>query len=236
MPLPLPPVENLPIVVIACQVFQHLLEVRLPPELTRTVTFLDYGLHSVPRKLTQKVQELIDSLEEPSLVVLGYGLCGNGLNGIRAGRHTLLIPRADDCIAILLGSYHAYQQEFQSSPGTYYLSKGWLESGSNPLSEYQKYVERYGSEQANWIMDQQYQNYKRLVFVAHNPEDLERYRPQAEEVARFCQRWGMRYEEILGSEDYVNHLVETATALDKAGEDFLVIPPGGELNQSQFIR
>jgi len=85
-------------------------------------------------------------------------------------------------------------------------------------------------------MDQQYQNYKRLVFVAHNPEDLERYRPQAEEVARFCQRWGMRYEEILGSEDYVNHLVETATALDKAGEDFLVIPPGGELNQSQFIR
>jgi len=233
---PIPPAEKLPIVVIACQVFQHLLEERLPSDLIRSITFLDYGLHSVPRKLTQKVQELIDSIEEPSLVVLGYGLCGNGLNGIRAGRHTLLIPRADDCIAILLGSYQAYQQEFQSAPGTYYLSKGWLESGSNPLSEYQKYLERYGSEQADWIMDQQYQNYKRLVFVAHNPEDLEHYRPQAEEVARFCQRWGMRYEEILGSEDYVNRLIEAATALDQAGEDFLVIPPGGELSQSQFIR
>jgi len=63
-------------------------------------------------------------------------LCGNGLNGIRAGQHILLIPRADDCIAILLGSYQVYKQEFQSAPGTYYLSKGWLESGSNPLSEY----------------------------------------------------------------------------------------------------
>jgi hypothetical protein len=231
---PLP--EKLPIVVIACQVFQHLLEARLPAELVRSVNFLDYGLHSIPRKLTQKVQELIDAIAEPSLIVLGYGLCGNGLNGIRAGRHILLIPRTDDCIAILLGSYQAYKQAFDSAPGTYYLSKGWLESGSNPLSEYQKYLERYGSEQADWIMDQQYQNYKRLAFVAHNPQDLAHYRPQAEEVARFCQRWGMQYEEILGSEDYINRLIQVAVALDQAGEDFIVVPPGGELSQSQFIR
>jgi hypothetical protein len=158
------------------------------------------------------------------------------LNGIRAGQHILLIPRTDDCIAILLGSYQAYKQAFDSAPGTYYLSKGWLESGSNPLSEYQKYLERYGSEQADWIMDQQYQNYKRLAFVAHNPQDLAQYRPQAEEVARFCQRWGMQYEEILGSEDYINRLIQVATALDQAGEDFIVVPPGGELNQGQFIR
>jgi hypothetical protein len=228
--------EKLPIVVIACQVFQHLLEVRLPSDLVSSVTFLDYGLHSVPRKLTHKVQELIDAIEEPSLVVLGYGLCGNGLSGIHAGRHILLIPRADDCIAILLGSYQAYKQEFQSAPGTYYLSKGWLESGSNPLSEYQKYLERYGREQADWIMDQQYQNYKRLAFVAHNSQDLAQYRPLAEEVASFCQRWGMKYEEILGSEDYINRLIQVATALDQAGEDFIVVPPGGELSQSQFIR
>jgi hypothetical protein len=231
-----PPSEKLPIVVIACQVFQHLLEERLPSDLVSSVTFLDYGLHSVPRKLTHKVQELIDAIESPSLVVLGYGLCGNGLSGIHAGQHILLIPRADDCIAILLGSYQAYKQEFESAPGTYYLSKGWLESGSNPLSEYQKYLERYGREQADWIMDQQYQNYKRLAFVAHNPQDLAHYRPLAEEVARFCQRWGMQYEEILGSEDYINHLIQVATALDQAGEDFIVVPPGGDLSQSQFIR
>lgn len=228
--------NSLPVVFLACQVFQHLLERNLPPDLTSAITFLDYGLHSVPRNLKARLQELIDAIEEPSLVVLSYGLCGNGMDGIRSGKHILLIPRADDCIAILLGSYSAYRNEFASSPGTYYLSKGWLESGSNPLSEYQSYLERYGQEQAAYIMDVQYKNYKRLAFVAHNQEDLEKYRIQAEEVARYCQRWGMSYEEILGSEEYIKRLVEVAASLDKADEDFIVVPPGNELTQSQFIR
>jgi hypothetical protein len=182
------------------------------------------------------LQDAIDAVEEPSLVVLGYGLCGNGLNGIRAGRHTLLVPRTDDCIAMLLGSRQAYIREFEAVPGTYYLSKGWLESGSHPLKEYREYVEKYGPSEAEWLMDQQYQHYKRLVLVAHSQADLDKYRPEAAEVARYCERWGMRYEEILGSDRYVRRLVEVAAALDKADDDFLVIPPGGEISQTQFIR
>ena len=186
--------------------------------------------------MTWTLQDAIDNIEQPSLVVLGYGLCGNGLNGIRAGKHTLLVPRADDCIAFLLGSYQAYMREFQSVPGTYYLSKGWLESGSHPLKEYQEYVGKYGPDEAEWIMDQQYQHYERLVLVVHSQADLEKYRPQAEEVARYCERWGMRYEEILGSDAYVRRLVEVAAALNKADGDFVVVPPGGEIRQEQFMR
>jgi hypothetical protein len=93
-------------------------------------------------------------VKEPSLIVLGYGLCGNGARGVKSRRHTLLIPRTDDCIAILLGSRRAYRREFNAVPGTYYLSKGWLESGSHPLSEYEEYAERYGREEAKWILDQ----------------------------------------------------------------------------------
>ena len=84
-------------------------------------------------------------------------------------------------------------------------------------------------------MDQQFQHYKRLVFVAHNQEDLDDYRPQVEEIAQYCARWGMRYEEILGSDDYIRHLVEAALALGNADDQFIVIPPGGELKQSQFL-
>ncbi|MEJ2597779.1 MAG: DUF1638 domain-containing protein [Anaerolineales bacterium] len=238
------PSEKLPVVVIACMVFQNLLERHLPDHLAGQVSFMDYGLHRVPVNLTWTVQGAIDSVEEPSLIVLGYGLCGNGLNGIKSGQHTLLVPRADDCIAILLGSHKDYIREFEAIPGTYYLSKGWLESGSNPLQEYQEYVQKYGEESAQWVMDQQYQHYERLVLVAHNQEDLEKYRPQALEVAKYCERWGMRYEEILGSEIYVQRLVDLIPvvsergkdALDRLGEDFVVIPPGGEIRQDQFIR
>jgi len=241
--------EALPIVVLSCQVLQDLLTDPgrgglLPEGLAREIVFLDYGLHRVPSKMTWTLQETLDQIEAPSVVVLGYGLCGNGLQGIKAGRHTLLVPRVDDCIALLLGTRHAYIREFEAVPGTYYLSKGWLESGSHPLKEYLEYVPKYGPERAIWIMYQQYQNYERVVLVAHSQRDLETYRPQALEVARFCERWGMRYEEILGSDAYVRRLVELIqgvaergmAALDDAGKDFLVIPPGGEIHQEHFVR
>jgi hypothetical protein len=231
------------VVVLSCQVLQDLLADLLPEELADEVIYMDYGLHRVPGQMAPTLQEVLDGIEEPSLVVLGYGLCGNGLNGLRAGRHTLLAPRVDDCIALLLGSRRAYAREFETAPGTYYLSKGWLESGSHPLKEYLEYVPRYGEKEAMWIMDQQYQHYERLVLVAHSQADLEAYRPQAQEVARFCERWGMRYEEILGSDGYVQNLVNQArnmvggsgTARGNAA-DFLVILPGGEIRQEQFMR
>lgn len=225
-----------PVVVIACKVFQDLLEHFLPPDVADQVTFLDYGLHEFPNKLSSAVQEQIDSLQEPSRILLGYGLCGNGLEGIRAGRHTLFMPRADDCIAILLGSYQAYLKEFSENPGTYYLTKGWLESGSDPLREYHQALEKYGAGNAEWLMDQQYRHYKRLVFVAHTREDLETYRPRALEVAEYCKQWGMSYEEVLGSEDYIRDLVKAVGTLCESDEQFLVIPPGGSIEQSQFLR
>jgi hypothetical protein len=227
---------RLPVVVIACQVLQSMLEQLLPDDLANQVTFMDYGLHRVPDKMTWTLQDALDSIDEPSLVVLGYGLCGNGLDGIKAGNHTLLVPRTDDCIALLLGSRQAYVREFEAVPGTYYLSKGWLESGSHPLKEYEEYVEKYGPAEAEWIMDQQYQHYERLVLVTHSEADMQKYRSQAQKVARYCERWGIRYQEILGSDDYVRRLVEVAGTLDRADGDFLVIFPGGEISQNQFIR
>jgi hypothetical protein len=229
------PPEKFPIVVIACQVFRGLLERYMPDGMAEQVTFLDYGLHKVPRRLNETMQETIDAIEQPSLVVLGYGLCGNGLKDIQAGKHTLVIPRADDCIAILLGSREAYREQFNAQPGTYYLTKGWLESGSNPLKEYRRYVEEYGQDTADYLIDTQYQHYKRLVLVAHTQEDLDVYRPQAQEVARFCERWGYDYEELLGSDSYVRRLVEVGAALDRADGDFIVVPPGGVLKQGQFV-
>lgn len=227
---------ELPVAIIACRVFQGWMEQYLPDELANRVTFLDYGLHQVPRNLKQAIQEQLDQLSEPHLVVLGYGLCGNGLHGIRSGRHTLLIPRADDCIAILLGSYQAYREQFDAMPGTYYLTKGWLESGSNPLREYEDYVKKYGEEKAIWLMDQQYQHYRRIAFVVHRPEELITYRSQVQEVVKFCQRWGMVYEEIVGSERFMQQLVSVATGLKPVSEDFVLVPPDSQVSQTLFLR
>ena len=231
-----PSLPNKPIVILACQVFQHWLEQLLPDGLSANITFFDYGLHIVPKKLRQTIQQAIDSIEQPSLIVLGYGLCGNGLDNINSGRHFLLIPRTDDCIAILLGSYQAYRHEIDTEPGTYYLSKGWLEAGTNPLAESRKYEEKYGAETTAFLMETQYHHYRRLMMVARNEKELEAYRPQAQEVAAYCARWGMRYEELLGKDDYLGRLVEIAIGLEETGDDFLLIPPGELLTQAHFMR
>jgi hypothetical protein len=231
------PTESQSLVVISCRVLQDMLEGLLPAGLAGRVTFLDYGLHRTPAQMTPTLQAMLEELPAPSRVVLGYGLCGNGTHTLRAGRHTLFLPRVNDCIALLLGSHEAYIREFEAEPGTYYLSKGWLESGSQPLKEYQECVARYGRESADWIMDLQYRNYKRLALVAHSQADLERYRPQAQEIARFCaERWGFRYEEILGSDAYVRRLAALAVAPDETDRDFICVPPGGEIHQDQFAR
>jgi hypothetical protein len=227
---------NKPIVVFACRVFQNWLERLLPEGMASEITFFDYALHSVPKKLRQTLQSAIDSIERPSLIMLGYGLCGNGTDDIQAGKHTLLIPRTDDCIAIILGSYQAYRREFDRVPATYYLSRGWLEGGSTPLEEYQKYVEKYGVQKAEWLMDTQYHNYRRLALIAQNVQDLETCRPKAQEVARFCERWGLGYEELVGTDDMLVRLINIAAGLEQAGEEFLLVPPGGVLKQGQFIR
>ncbi len=226
----------LPIVIIACRVLESLIEELLNGARPRTI-YMDYGLHRLPQTMPATLQAELDALPEPSLVMLGYGLCGNGLLGLQAGPHTLVVPRADDCIALLLGSYETYIEEFNAVPGTYYLTKGWLESGSHPLKEYREYQEKYGQARAEWLMDQQYHNYRRLIFVAHSQAELEEYRPQALEVARFCEeRWGMSYEERLGSDSFIRGLLAAPESLEQLGSDFLVIPPGSEVRQNRFLR
>jgi hypothetical protein len=85
-------------------------------------------------------------------------------------------------------------------------------------------------------MDQLYHNYKRLVLVAHSQQDLDAYRERALEVAAYCERWGMRYEEILGSTAFFERLIEAASHAELADGDFIYVPPGGELKQERFLR
>jgi hypothetical protein len=46
----------------------------------------------------------------------------------------------------------------------------------------------------------------------------------------------MRYEELTGTDLFIRQLVERAHSKEKADEDFVIIQPGGELKQADFIR
>ena len=224
-----------PVIIIACRALEDLIRSVLPD--TLPMTFMGYELHTRPKEMAPALQQRIDALAEPSVVLLGYGLCGNGVVGVKSGRHVLVIPRTHDCIAIFLGSYQAYADRFRRDPRTFYLTKGWLESGDGPLYDFRVYVEQYGQETADYLIDTLYRHYHRICFVAFSDAELEQYRPQAMEVANFCkQRWGMVYEEVRGSDRLVNGFLSMPGRLDQGNEEFVVVPPGGEVLEGMFHR
>jgi hypothetical protein len=222
-----------PVVVIACRALEQLIRSVLPDSLP--ITFMGYELHQRPKDMAPALQANIDALPEPSIVLLGYGLCGNGTVGVRSGPHVLIMPRTHDCIAIFLGSFMAHAERFQKDPRTFYLTKGWLESGDGPLYDHQVFAAEYGEETADYLVDTMYRHYRRICFVAFSEEELAQYRPQAQAVAEFCRaRWGMEYEEVLGSDRLVRELTSMPARFDSGNEEFVVIPPGGEVKEEMF--
>ena len=99
--------------------------------------FLSKGLHDLGAKaMRQGLQAAIDEVEARAetydAIALGYGLCGNGLAGVEARSIPLVLPRAHDCITLLMGSRTGFERYFQDHPGVYYRSVGWVDAG--PIS------------------------------------------------------------------------------------------------------
>jgi len=228
-------VNDMKVVLLACEVMRDLARPHLDDAAVDTI-YMDSGLHETPKRMAPALQEELDAIEEPSLVLVGYGLCGTGLVGLEAGRHTLVIPRMHDCIAILLGSHREYMKTIGENPGTYYLTKGWLEAGTDPLAEYESYVERYGEKTADMVMDTMYRNYTQICLVSHSEEDLAANRERAQVVGAFCkERWGMEYSERVGSDALIAKLLNAPRQMDRLGDEFVVIAPGGCVAMEQFL-
>jgi hypothetical protein len=212
--------------VIACAtVIEEMLPL-MPPDLAYEV--LDFGLHLVPGSLKRRLQEAIDAAcsENYESIILGYGLCSMAVVGLETRTATVVIPRVDDCIACFLGSREAYTAQNKKEPGTYYLTKGWIEVSDTLLDEYNRSVEKYGEERAERIMRVMLQNYKRLVYIDTGSDNQEYYRQYARNVA---DKFNLRFEEVKGS----NALIYR-TLYGPWDDDFVVAQPGQTIQYTDF--
>jgi uncharacterized protein DUF1638 len=200
--------------------------------------WLDILLHNSPKKLAAALQEAIDALPAPSFVIVGYGLCGNGLVGVKAGSHTLIIPRTHDCVAIFLGSHQRYVQRFFAAPNTYYLTKGWIDARDEPLADYHDYVRDYDEETADYLFEMKYKHYRKVCLIGFTQDEIDAYRDQARAVAEFMDArfGGVMFEETLGSAALIETLLEMGARPEEADEEFVVVRPGGEITQALFLR
>jgi hypothetical protein len=223
VPQPLP-YDASRVKVIACATVIEEMAPRMPAEMAREV--LDFGLHFRPEGLTAALQEVIDRSTGFDTLLLGYGLCSRGVVGLRATTARLVIPRVDDCIAIFLGSRDDYKAEHAKEPGTYYLTKGWIEAKDSPLDALGELVPKYGEARAERMMRLMLKNYSRIAFIDTGAYELEHYREFAKENAR---RFDLRYEELEGRPSLVEKLL-----WGPWDEECVVVEQGGVVEYAAF--
>ncbi len=231
--------------VIACEALTR--EIRLAsahsPH-TIDIELLGFGLHNTPDMLRKTIQEHIDACEGKGYdaIILGYGLCSRGSAEVRARSIPIVIPRMHDCITAFLGSRARYDEEFGAHPGTYYYSPGWIERKEGDMQQgfiddsqarayeerYKEYVEKYGEDNAQYLMEQEqqwYAHYTRAAFINMGLGAIEAYRKFTQDLA--ADR-GWEYLEIEGDMSLIHRLLNG----DWNSDDFLKIQPGQMIIES----
>lgn len=229
---------------IACQVFTRELE----PILARSAHAVDLelipmGIHALGAAMKPHLQERIDASDMLGYdaILLGYALCGRGTEGLRASRTMLVLPRAHDCIGLLMGDRRRYAEYFSAHTGTYFRSPGWVEFGSaqqslqpagalqsTPLGEnstLEEFVAKYGQDNGQYLYEQFAsfrRHYTRLTYIATGVASDGASSALARAEA---EREGWAFEEFPGSLALLEQLVNGPWN----DSDFLVVPPGATL-------
>lgn len=141
--------------IIACEVMKEELLAIKPREQVE-YEFISMGLHLYPKKLHQELQSILDRSLGYSKIILAFGLCGGAVRDLKAAHTPLVIPRVHDCVPILLGSKHIYEQIHNEEKGTFYLTCGWMITEQNILSDHQRIVGKYGMKKALSVLERIY--------------------------------------------------------------------------------
>jgi hypothetical protein len=175
-----------------------------------------------------ELQRSIDATEDGfDAIILGYGLCSNGVDGIAARRTRLVVPRGHDCMTCFLGSKERYREYFDANPGTYWYTPGWIENHLAPGQEryektYQQYVEKFGEDNAQYLMEMEqdwFRKYTTAAYVDLNVGNTKEY----EAYTRRCSDWlKWRFDRLEGDARLIVNLLNG----DWADRDFLVVEPG----------
>ena len=182
------------------------------------VLWLESGLHNVPRKLNARLQELLGQCAGADTVLLAMSFCGNSVVGLKTGEFRLIMPRSDDCITLLMGSF----RERMKYKATYFLSEGWLKGERNLWQEYETCIRRYGEERGKWIFSTMLEHYRNLALVDTGCSDREILEAEVKEIA---EKLGLEYVWIPGTLEFLEQLLTGPWPRER----FVVIPPGGEV-------
>lgn len=155
--------------ILCCKVFEPYIN-KLNEQYQKTfdIEFFEVKLHNEPKKLFDLLQNRINELEGYDEILVMYGLCGHATSEIRAKDCPVTLLKVHDCFSILLGGKDRFIELFSDR-----LSTGWNsasyrldEFGYNKTSqEYLNYVEEYGDDNADYLMETLYGNQGQKIYL-----------------------------------------------------------------------
>ena len=190
------------------------------------VFFLPEELHLWPNKLREYLQGFISRLDGVDYLLLPMGRCGNGTIGLSSKSATLVLPKCEDCIDLLLSRESLAATERPKY--SYFFTESWLDTQWAFTREYDLSVEKYGAERADMLMKAMYAHYKHFCYVDTGHGDFER---AAEKVRPLAEAVGTSVDRLPAPGASLRKMLNL-----QLDSDFVLIPPGETVTFSSFER
>ncbi|MEE0777010.1 MAG: DUF1638 domain-containing protein [Bacillota bacterium] len=194
-------------------------------ELNYPILFLPPDLHLLPKKLNEYLQDIINRIQNVDYLILPMGRCGNGTLGLKSDHATLILPKCEDCVNLLLSKDSLKVNRPKYSM---FFTDGWLRNGASANHEYERVVEQYGQERANMVMEMMYAGYKYFSLIDTGAYDKDMARKK---LAPLVDTLGtIEVNELPGPYG----ILEKMLTLDFDEENFVMIPPGVAVTEQHF--
>lgn len=212
-------------VLIACSMLRPEIEKAMRESGVQFPTiWMEKGLHERPENLRRALQEQIDLHQDKDEILLAYCLCGNSTIGLRSERAALSILKFDDCIRMLLSNAEGKPPEVKKD--CLYFTKEWMDSDKFILNEVNGYIERFGEENAAFLIEAMLKGYQGLNLVDDGSYDIESYTTQAEAAAH---KLNLAFGVVGGSTRALTKLLAR-----RADREICAVQPGETVSEEHF--
>ena len=194
------------------------------------MTVIDRSFHSEPETMKEKIRETIQSFPERyDTVLIAMGFCGGAWDHVSFDR-TVVIPRTDDCVSLLLHTDDRYCP-YRKEPGHLYLYENDPKdfSAISLMRDDFRGSREFQGVDPDYLFHMIFGNYRYMDIIDTGLNDC-----YSEEYVAAAQENADKVGAMLGYAEGSNRILEKLVS-GKWDEQFLVARPGHVILHGDFF-